>query len=137
MKVLYVYPIVFTWDRIVPAEYPFIGVRGPAGTEGVLMVFDDRDKYESFAKLNSEKYHPALLIQQPEKEDQDGKQNERDGKSENESKVFGGRGREWNEAGSRGQAGTDQPKPDGVAGRGNNDARVSNVGPKRGHRNRR
>lgn len=46
----YVYPKVFAWDQIIPTDYPFIHMKGPEGTKGVLLVFDDLKKYEAFCE---------------------------------------------------------------------------------------
>jgi len=109
MKTLYIYPIVFGWDQIVPVEYPFIKVKGPEGCAGVLMVFDDRRDYDIFAATNSKVVYEPLLIQQPERKD-DGEQNGRDRTGEGEGEVFGGR------RGS--EAGKGRSKANGVAKRG-------------------
>ncbi len=85
MKALYVYPIIFAWDQIIPTDYPFIKMAGPNGTHGVLVVFDNLEAYSAFC---GDKWHAPIEIQQQERINNE-QQNGRDRQGKGESEVLG------------------------------------------------
>lgn len=46
----FVYPRLFTFESIVPIDYPFIKMKGPTGCTGVLLVFETEKAYADFCE---------------------------------------------------------------------------------------